>query len=52
MPACPPFLSLEQLVYEKERRLRSMMKMHGLKDTTYWLVTYAWWVGGWVLCRG
>ena len=30
-----------QLVYEKERRLRMMMKMHGLGDGAYWLVTYA-----------
>lgn len=27
-----------QLVYEKERRLRMMMKMHGLGDTAYWCV--------------
>jgi len=27
-----------QLVYEKERRLRMMMKMHGLGDTAYWYV--------------
>lgn len=30
--------SLMQLVYEKERRLRMMMKMHGLGDTAYWCV--------------
>ncbi|KAG1674978.1 hypothetical protein FOA52_014773 [Chlamydomonas sp. UWO 241] len=36
----PTFLS--QLVYEKEKRLRMMMKMHGLGDATYWLVTYVW----------
>lgn len=33
---------LQQLVYEKEKRLRMMMKMHGLKDPVYWLVTYLW----------
>ncbi|GFH22555.1 ABC transporter domain-containing protein, partial [Haematococcus lacustris] len=33
---------LQQLVYEKEKRLRMMMKMHGLEDTTYWSVTYLW----------
>ena len=33
---------LMQLVYEKEHRLRMMMKMHGLGDGAYWLVTYAW----------
>lgn len=33
---------LMQLVYEKERRLRMMMKMHGLGDRAYWAVTYAW----------
>lgn len=31
-----------QLVYEKERRLRMMMKMHGLGDAAYWLVMYSW----------
>lgn len=30
--------SLMQLVYEKERRLRMMIKMHGLGDTAYWCV--------------
>lgn len=35
---------LQQLVYEKEKRLRMMMKMHGLGDTVYWLVTYAWYL--------
>ncbi|GBF94154.1 ABC transporter A family [Raphidocelis subcapitata] len=33
---------LMQLVYEKEKRLRMMMKMHGLGDGAYWLVTYTW----------
>ena len=33
---------LQQLVYEKEKRLRMMMKMHGLSDSVYWLVTYTW----------
>ncbi|GBG86818.1 hypothetical protein CBR_g42101 [Chara braunii] len=28
------------LVYEKEVRLRSMMKMHGLSDGAYWAITY------------
>jgi hypothetical protein len=34
--------SLMQLVYEKEKRLRMMMKMHGLGDVAYWLVMYSW----------
>jgi hypothetical protein len=29
---------LQQLVYEKEKRLRIMMKMHGLGDGAYWCV--------------
>jgi hypothetical protein len=33
---------LLQLVYEKEKRLRMMMKMHGLGDRAYWAITYAW----------
>ncbi|CAO2163481.1 unnamed protein product [Urochloa humidicola] len=32
---------LTYLVYEKEQRLRVMMKMHGLKDAPYWLISYA-----------
>lgn len=27
---------LLQLVYEKEKKLRMMMKMHGLGDMAYW----------------
>ncbi|EFJ52407.1 hypothetical protein VOLCADRAFT_79211 [Volvox carteri f. nagariensis] len=38
----PTFLQL--LVYEKEKRLRMMMKMHGLGDGAYWLVTYLWYL--------
>ncbi|GLC69187.1 hypothetical protein PLESTF_000800000 [Pleodorina starrii] len=38
----PTFLQL--LVYEKEKRLRMMMKMHGLGDGAYWLVTYCWYL--------
>ncbi|KAL5220705.1 hypothetical protein ABZP36_025418 [Zizania latifolia] len=29
------------LVYEKQHNLRLMMKMHGLKDGPYWLISYA-----------
>ncbi|CAL5002372.1 unnamed protein product [Urochloa decumbens] len=32
---------LTYLVYEKEQGLRLMMKMHGLKDAPYWLISYA-----------
>lgn len=35
---------LQQLVYEKEKRLRMMMKMHGLGDAAYWVVTYIWYM--------
>lgn len=31
---------LRSLVYEKEKRLRVMMKMHGLGDGPYWLISY------------
>ncbi|KAH9330894.1 hypothetical protein KI387_003002 [Taxus chinensis] len=31
---------LISLVYEKQRNLRIMMKMHGLGDGPYWLITY------------
>ncbi|CAG9467760.1 unnamed protein product [Pedinophyceae sp. YPF-701] len=34
---------LQSLVYEKEQRLRIMMRMHGLSDVTYWFVSYLWW---------
>ena len=41
-----PFLPTLQvmvnsLVYEREKRLRTMMSMHGLTDGPYWLVAYA-----------
>ncbi|EXB93458.1 ABC transporter A family member 7 [Morus notabilis] len=32
---------LTSLVYEKQQRLRIMMKMHGLGDGPYWLISYA-----------
>ncbi|RHN63637.1 putative ABC transporter A, ABCA [Medicago truncatula] len=31
---------LTSLVYEKQQKLRIMMKMHGLGDGPYWLITY------------
>lgn len=31
---------LTSLVYEKQYNLRIMMKMHGLKDGPYWLISY------------
>ena len=35
-------IMLSTLVSEKENRLRSMMKMHGLGDGVYWVVQYVW----------
>ncbi|CAM0946664.1 unnamed protein product [Alopecurus aequalis] len=32
---------LTYLVYEKQQKLRLMMKMHGLKDGPYWLISYS-----------
>ncbi|XP_066390152.1 ABC transporter A family member 7-like isoform X2 [Miscanthus floridulus] len=32
---------LTYLVYEKQQKLRIMMKMHGLKDGPYWLISYS-----------
>ncbi|KAH0942807.1 hypothetical protein HID58_002444 [Brassica napus] len=32
---------LTSLVYEKQERLRIIMKMHGLGDGPYWLISYA-----------
>ncbi|KAL9155879.1 hypothetical protein ABFS82_09G035500 [Erythranthe guttata] len=34
-------VTLTYLVYEKEHRLRIMMKMHGLGDGPYWMISYA-----------
>ncbi|XP_062224626.1 ABC transporter A family member 8-like [Phragmites australis] len=31
---------LSNLVYEKQQKLRTMMKMHGLGDMAYWTITY------------
>lgn len=33
---------LTNLVYEKEMRLRTIMKMHGLGDVPYWIIQYTW----------
>ncbi|KAL0864019.1 hypothetical protein Bca101_043137 [Brassica carinata] len=35
---------LTTLVYEKQQRLRIMMKMHGLGDASYWIVSYTYFV--------
>ncbi|KAM0906093.1 hypothetical protein ACQ4PT_017043 [Festuca glaucescens] len=32
---------LSYLVYEKQQKLKIMMKMHGLKDGPYWMITYS-----------
>lgn len=32
---------LTYVVYEKQHRLKIMMKMHGLKDGPYWIISYA-----------
>jgi len=32
---------LTSLVYEKQERLRIIMKMHGLGDGPYWMISYA-----------
>jgi ABC-type multidrug transport system ATPase subunit len=35
-------IGLAAVVYEKEQRLRMMIKMMGMADSVYWLVTYLW----------
>ncbi|KAM0933469.1 putative ABC-type sulfate transporter [Dioscorea sansibarensis] len=35
---------LTYLVYEKQHKLRIMMKMHGLEDGAYWAISYAYFV--------
>nr|CAB3482864.1 unnamed protein product [Digitaria exilis] len=40
----PVSVILSYLVYEKQQKLKIMMKMHGLKDGPYWLITYAYFV--------
>jgi len=35
---------LTALVYEKQFHLRMMMKMHGLSDSAYWLITYCYYL--------
>ena len=35
-------VGLAAIVYEKEQKLRTMMKMMGMVDMSYWLVTYLW----------
>ncbi|CAM0946658.1 unnamed protein product [Alopecurus aequalis] len=34
-------VTLTYLVYEKQQNLKIMMKMHGLKDGPYWMITYS-----------
>lgn len=36
-------------MYEKEKKLRMIMKMHGLGDGVYWLVSYLWWAALYVV---
>uniref|UniRef100_A0A453FZP1 ABC transporter domain-containing protein n=1 Tax=Aegilops tauschii subsp. strangulata TaxID=200361 RepID=A0A453FZP1_AEGTS len=36
---------LTYLVYEKQQKLKIMMKMHGLKDGPYWMINYAYFFG-------
>uniref|UniRef100_K3YG46 ABC transporter domain-containing protein n=1 Tax=Setaria italica TaxID=4555 RepID=K3YG46_SETIT len=36
----PVSVILTYLVYEKQQKLKIMMKMHGLKDGPYWLISY------------
>ena len=33
---------LTQLVDEREQRIRLMMKLQGLQDRAYWIITYVW----------
>lgn len=35
---------LSNLVYEKEKKLRIMMKMHGLGDLPYWTISYCYFI--------
>ncbi|KFK34077.1 hypothetical protein AALP_AA5G099400 [Arabis alpina] len=35
---------LSSLVYEKQERLRIIMKMHGLGDGPYWMISYAYYL--------
>ncbi|XP_024360476.1 ABC transporter A family member 8 [Physcomitrium patens] len=35
---------LTAIVYEKQYNVRMMMKMHGLGDTAYWVITYLYYV--------
>ena len=32
---------IQHIVYEKEKNTRTMMRMHGLSDGPYWLISYA-----------
>lgn len=37
-------VTLTAVVYEKQNHLRMMMKMHGLSDSAYWMITYFYYV--------
>ncbi|XP_031262244.1 ABC transporter A family member 7-like [Pistacia vera] len=41
VPRLVNLVVLTALVYEKQQKLRIMMKMHGLGDGPYWMISYA-----------
>ncbi|KAF3599674.1 hypothetical protein F2Q69_00035540 [Brassica cretica] len=41
VPRLVSLVILTTLVYEKQQRLRIIMKMHGLGDGPYWMISYA-----------
>lgn len=41
---------MHTIVLEKEERLREIMKMSGLKMSTYWVVNYLWCFGLYFVC--
>ncbi|AQK59815.1 ABC transporter A family member 7 [Zea mays] len=40
VPRLMNLVILSSLVYEKQQKLRAMMKMHGLGDMAYWTISY------------
>ncbi|KAF7123417.1 hypothetical protein RHSIM_Rhsim12G0157900 [Rhododendron simsii] len=41
VPRSVNLVILTSLVYDKQQKIRIMMKMHGLGDGPYWMITYA-----------
>ncbi|XP_075663280.1 ABC transporter A family member 7-like [Castanea sativa] len=55
VPRLVNLVMVTSLVYEKEQKLRITMKMHGLRDQPYWIISYAYFLAifcAYIMCLG